>query len=186
MPSVVDICNRALSRIGASRITSLTDEVEEARACNSAYTQIRDEVLRSAPWNSVSTRGTVAKNSTSPDFEYANSYQLPTDCIRVLDVYISMPWVVEGRSMLTDASDVPMYIRYVKQETDPNQYDPLLASTVAARLAMELAEELTQSNTKRQLAQSEWQELLRMAKNADGHEQSQMTFEEFSWITVRY
>ena len=31
MPSVVDLCNRALSRVGDARITALTDDTKRAR-----------------------------------------------------------------------------------------------------------------------------------------------------------
>ena len=65
MPSATDICNRALSRVGEARITSLTDDSKQARACSSAYAHIRDEVFRAHPWNSVITRAKLAKLFTS-------------------------------------------------------------------------------------------------------------------------
>jgi hypothetical protein len=50
--SDVQVCNLALSRIGASTITSLTaDSTKEDRLCNQFYSQFRDELLKSFVWN---------------------------------------------------------------------------------------------------------------------------------------
>jgi len=186
MPSSVDICNRALSRVGEARITSLTDDTKQARACNGAYTHVRDEVLRAHPWNAAIARASLAKLATSPAFGYDDEYQLPADCLRVVEVYdTTLPWVVEGKKLLSDEGS-PLSIRYVRREEDPNQWDSLLVSAVAARLAMELCEELTQSNTKREIATREYEDLLSRARMADGQEQSPMPFEEDSWINARY
>jgi hypothetical protein len=185
MPSVVDICNRALSRVGDTRITSLTDGTKQATACNSAYEHIRDEVLRSHPWNSAIARASIAKLSDAPAFGYDDQYQLPADCLRVVEVYDSrLPWVVEGDVILSDDGS-PLKIRYIKQETDPNKYDPLLLSAIAGRLALELVEELTQSNTKRERALQEFEVIMSTARRADAQEQSSMPFEEDDWILAR-
>ena len=186
MPSAVDICNRALSRVGEARITSLTDDTKQAKACNSAYAHVRDEVLRAHPWNSAITRAALAKLSSSPAFGYDDEYQLPADCLRVVEVYdTTLPWVVEGKKLLSDEGS-PLSIRYVKREEDPNQWDALLVSAVSARLAVELCEELTQSNTKRNLATEAFEAIMSSARRADGQEQSPMPFEEDAWIAARY
>ena len=186
MPSAVDICNRALSRVGEGRITSLTDGTKQARACDSAYSHVRDEVLRAHPWNSAITRASLAKLSSSPSFGYDDEYQLPADCLRVVEVYdTTLPWVVEGKKLLSDEGS-PLSIRYVKREEDPNQWDSLLVSAVSARLALELCEELTQSNTKRERAAREYEAIMSSARRADGQEQSPMPFEEDAWVNARY
>jgi hypothetical protein len=186
MPSPVDICNRALSRVGAARITSLGDNTKQARACNSAYPIVRDEVLRAHPWNSAISRTSLSKLSDAPDFGYDAQYQLPADCLRVVEVYdTKLPWVVEGRVLLSSES-TPLYIRYVKREEDTAQFDSMLVSAIASRLAVELCEELTQSNTKRERALTEYEAILARARLADGQEQSPMPFEEDDWINARY
>ena len=47
-----EICNVALSKIGASAITSLTANLcKEDRLCNRFYAKFRDELLMKYPWN---------------------------------------------------------------------------------------------------------------------------------------
>lgn len=186
MASVVDICNRALSRIGASRITSITDAVKPAKACNSAYNLVRDEVLREHPWNCTITRQALAPLSTDPVYEYDNQYQLPSDCLRLLEVQNNdYDYVIEGRAILTDYGST-LNIKYQKREEDPQQYDSLLVSVIAARLAWEICEELTQSRTKTMDKRDEYKQILAAAKMVDAQEQSPSTFDEDDWITVRY
>ena len=185
MPSAVDICNRALSRVGEARITSLSDDSKQARACNGAYTFIRDEVLRAHPWNSAISRASIAKLADAPEFGYDAQYQLPSDCLRVVEVFdTKLPWVVEGRRILCDEGS-PLELRYVRREEDPNTMDSILVSAIAARLAVELCEELTQSNTKRKLANAEFDLIMSQARSADGQEQSPMPFEEDDWVNAR-
>ena len=49
--SEVAICNSALIKIGAAEITSLSDVNKRAQLCNEQYSKLRDELLRSHPWN---------------------------------------------------------------------------------------------------------------------------------------
>ena len=51
MASVVEICNGALNQLGATTILSLTEDSKNARLCNQRFTQVRDSVFRSHPWN---------------------------------------------------------------------------------------------------------------------------------------
>jgi hypothetical protein len=46
-----DIVNLALVRLGANRITSLSDGSVNANEANAIYSLIRDEILRDHPWN---------------------------------------------------------------------------------------------------------------------------------------
>lgn len=64
MASNLDIVNRALSRIGASRISSYPStqpaDGREGRAVDAAFVLVRDEVLRDHPWNRATVRAVIA------------------------------------------------------------------------------------------------------------------------------
>ena len=51
MPSVIDLCNSALDKVGQGAITSLSDGTKSAKLCNRNWPLVRDRVLRSHPWN---------------------------------------------------------------------------------------------------------------------------------------
>ena len=186
MASDVQICNLALQKLGQPALISLTDNSRAGRECANAYAPARDAVLRDHPWNFAIERASLAELSMAPAWGYGHQYQLPGDCLRVLEVEddAQFPWKLEGGRLLCDAG-APLYIRYVKRISDPTLFDSLFVHALAARLAYELAEPLTQSNTKKDQAAQDYAALLRMAKRADGQEGSPDDFPEDDWVTVR-
>lgn len=50
MATQLEIVNRALQKIGAKRIASLTDDVKEAREVAACYDRLRDDELRAYNW----------------------------------------------------------------------------------------------------------------------------------------
>ena len=79
MASVVDICNRALQKLGAKRISALAEASSSARAVNLAYTIIRQAELRKFDWNFAITRVQLAADSPAPTWGRTNSFTLPND-----------------------------------------------------------------------------------------------------------
>lgn len=189
MTSEVDICNRAGALIGAERISSISppEDVEFAYICAEIYDDVRDTVLRSHPWNCAVKRVSIGKDVATPAYGYAFQYTLPSDNLRVLEMDSETPldaWEVESGKILTDR-DSPIAIRYIWRETDPNKYDSLLVMAIAARLALESVERVTQSNTKKADIAKIYDAALKDAKGVDAKEGSQVDLQEDPWITAR-
>ena len=145
MASVVDICNGALNQLGASTILTLTEDSKNARLCNARYTQVRDSVFRSHPWNCLQKRVQLAADTDTPAWGFTKQYTLPADCLRVLTILdYDADYKIEGRKILTDNST--MKILYIARITDPNEYDELLRETLSAALAADIAYAVTSSN----------------------------------------
>jgi len=66
MASTVDIVNNALNILGASTISSLTEDTKNARISNQRYENVRNRVFRGHPWNCLIKRIQLAQNSTAP------------------------------------------------------------------------------------------------------------------------
>ena len=81
------ICNSALIKIGADRINSMTETNRRAQLCNEQYSKVRDEVLRSHPWNFAITRAEFSQLTTTPSFGYNYEYSIPSDCLRILSLH---------------------------------------------------------------------------------------------------
>ena len=145
MASVVDICNGALNQLGASTILTLTEDSKNARLCNARYTQVRDSVFRSHPWNCLQKRVQLAADTDTPAWGFTKQYTLPADCLRVLTILdYDADYKIEGRKILTDNST--MKILYISRVEDPNEYDELLRETLSASLAADIAYAVTSSN----------------------------------------
>ena len=101
MASTVDICNGALNQLGATTILSLTEDSKNARLCNSRYTQVRDAVFRSHPWNCLQKRVELAQSTTTPPWGYKFKFDLPGDCLRLLRILdFDSNYQVEGLSLI--------------------------------------------------------------------------------------
>lgn len=182
MPSVVDICNEAMDLLGAATITSLTENSKEARLCNRRFETVRDAVLRAHNWNVAITRAQLAQDSASPAFGFTNQFTLPTNpyCLRVISLHTSnvdneispydtqAMFKIEGRKVLTDEGTCQ--IIYIGRITDTEQYDPLLTSTIAHRLASETAYAITGSSSISQQIFQLYQQRLTEARSMDAIE----------------
>jgi len=186
MSSVVTACNKALDKVGQGPITSLSDGTTAANLCDRNWPLVRDMVLRDHPWNFAVKRDVLAASSTPPAWGFQKEFPLPTDFLRLLEVrdLSTGEYQVEGRSILADAD--ALYIRYIWRVTDPNVYDALFLEAVACRLAVELCEPLTQSNTKKDALFQEYADTLTRAVRVDGQENPPQEYEEDEWIAVRY
>lgn len=104
-----EIANQALARVGAESITSgewTTPTNERSRVVKNSWPFVRQAVLREHPWNVVTTREKllkegIANEGLKPQFDYASSYALPTDCLRVLEVDTDEQWRVERAPVAT-------------------------------------------------------------------------------------
>lgn len=191
MPSVVDVCNKALDKLGQGPITSLDDNVKSARLCSRNWPLVRDAVLRAHPWNFAITRDVLAPvdltaAETAKQWGFTSKFAFPVDLLRLVEVrdLSTSEYQVEGRYVL--ANTTALYIRYVKREEDPNKYDPQFVDAAAAYLAFEMCESITQSNTKKNGLWEEYKDRLMDAKGTDGQENPPAVFEEDEWIAVRY
>ena len=151
--SATDICNLALGHLGEKRITSLDEDSVAARACALHYETTLEEVLRSHRWNFAQTRAELTALADEPLFGCDYQYQLPADCLRVLEFndsecgdVVSDQYIIEGRRLLTNASEAKLV--YTKRITDVSAFDSLFVKALAVKLAVAVSETLRGSTGK--------------------------------------
>lgn len=198
MPSVVDICNEAMDLLGASTIISLTQDSKEARLCNRRFDTVRDSVLRNHIWNIALTRKTIAADAVAPDFGFTYQYTLPTEpyCLRVVSFWNSVVnneiaaydsnvmYKIEGRKILSNEGTCK--ITYISRVTNTEDYDSLLSSTIAYRLAADTAYNITGSMSVAQNMQALYEARLREAKGVDAMEGYPEQPQANEYIEVRF
>lgn len=199
MASVTEIANRALSKLGATRILQFTDATKEAREISANYNLIRDAELRRYRWKFAIRRVSLPALVDAPLFNYAYQYPIPSDylgLVQVNDFYIRSgtkdkgPWSIEQSSdgtqrvILTDLS-APLNVRYQARIENPALYDPLFIEMFACKLAFELCEAITQSNTKKEAASKEYDFALKEAVRCDAIEAPPDELPWGSWLDSR-
>lgn len=199
MASSTDIANRALQKLGSARIMALTDPGRNATECALCYPLLRDAELRRHPWSFAMRRGVLPADDAfdGPAFGYARAFTLPSDCLRLVEIegasawdasdyrgVSSPPWRIEGGRVVTDA-EAPLNIRYLAREEDTARFDPCFVEVLVARMAAELAEPLTQSLQKKQMALSEYRDVIREARRINAIEGPTQVPPDDSWIMGR-
>lgn len=154
--SVIGICNSALAKIGAASILSLTDGSAQASRCNEAFSRCLDDVLRQYPWPCALARATLARLADAPAWGFSYAYQLPADCLRVVEVDgdASASCRLEGSTIVSDLE--ALSILYVRHLTDMNRLSASLAEVVALRLASELVYAISGNATQQELFYKEY------------------------------
>lgn len=182
--SEVKICNLALRKLGARLIESLNDVAQEAVTCKLMYEPVRDSVLREYPWNFAMARLRLAKLSESPAFGYRYQYQLPADCLHLRQLTDSQSeFVVEGDRILTDKDSA--FAIYTKRVTNPALFDSSFIMAFVARLAAEIADDITGSNSRVQEMWTLYQNALQSARLADSTEGREEIRQDEPWLEAR-
>jgi hypothetical protein len=117
------------------------------------------------------------------------SYALPEDFLRwaPLDpkqLIVFNDYLLEGRNLVSDDAG-PINIRYAADTENTRLYDPLFVEALAALIAFEVADELTNSNAKLQNLSDIYDEYIKQARAVDAIEQGTVESEEDFWETVR-
>jgi hypothetical protein len=190
MSSAVDIANRALQKVGvAKRISDFNDPSQEAQAINNCYESLRDAELQKNVWVFAVTRAELAADSDAPAWGRFFQYQLPENYLRRAPTTPQQSWreedfLREGRKILSDAA-APLQLRYVRSDVIPEQYDPQFIEALAARIAIEIVEELTQSNTKKDSLEASYLFHIQTARQMNSIEKTPTRAQRDTWETVR-
>jgi hypothetical protein len=183
MTSEVDIVNNAILKIRGNSISALGEAGAEGEYAAVLYPQIRDAVLADHPWNFAITRAALARDATAPAFEYSYRFQLPSDCLRVWDVYDhTTPWKVEGRYILTDEAECN--IIYIKRVETTGLFSPLFVEALATRLAASLAVPIAGDQGLKSSLFQEYIQVIRRAKTADAQEGSADNIQATLWWDI--
>ena len=180
-----EICNSALIKVGAERISSLTENNKRAILCNEQYNKIRKKLLSSHPWNFSTKRVQLTRDAAVPEFEFDFQYSIPSDCLRIFRVKNdgNFMYRIEAGKLLTNESEV--YIEYAKDETDVSLFAEYFTEYLAHALAYDLCYAIVQSNAYKQSLKEDVLESRREAKNSDAQEGSPREFDISTWTNAR-
>ena len=186
--SEVSICNQALSLVGAKSITSLDDDVNEAKLCKLNYAPVRDAVLAEHDWTFATRWETLAASANPATGEFTNEFPLPSDVLAVLFVGQNHAhpenWQVENNAIRTDATTCKCQVLYLVEDT--SKFSAMFTQALVARLAAELAIPITNSRTLMENMFAMYDQKMKRATAKDG-QQGRSRRLRSTWLTgARY
>ena len=176
------IANLALSNLGEARIQNLTEDSSRARACSARIEAVIETVLRMNVWNSALERKLLTQIDT-PIFGWNYTYQLPSDCIKVVEVEPVSRFQVEKKNILSN--ETSLYLLYVATPTDINNLDSLLSEAIAMKLAVEIAETLTSKEGLKNEMTQKYFIALQEARSANSRDKTPDHRERSSWLDAK-
>jgi len=189
MASQAGICNRALEKLGEQPIVSIDDGTKQAQALKRVYLDTLNALLVEHPWHFAKKRAALAASAATPDWGFARSYPVPTDFLRLLAMKDGRDFSLEAdgsgaQAILCDAVP-PLQILYLAAVDDPGRLPPHFVEALASKLALDICEDLTQSNTKKDILSQMFTVDLAKAKRINGLQQAPEALPTFSWLAAR-
>lgn len=186
MASDVEIANRALSKLGEQRITSLDDNTKPARAMKARFEFLRDAELTAYAWRFAVTRTTLPASTEVPAWGYQRIFQRPVDDLRPLRIngaYVDyrtlgvqyettgifrtdQAYQIIAGQIQTDLA-APLEYEYVARIENTGLWDALFSEAFACRLAVDAAEELTQSAQKGEMVAMQYRNAISEARRVN-------------------
>jgi hypothetical protein len=186
--SYVAIANLAATTIGtAARLTAPGDDTTLGRAVASVWEIERQAALRDGAWNFAMRRASLPQLVEAPAHGFAARYQLPADCIRLIEIYELRrdEWQVEGEAINADHTG-PLKIRYLADITEPAAFDALFVKAFALRIACAIGNRIAGSSFKEELNWEKYKQALGEARRVDAMENPPIEQHESSWIESRW
>lgn len=187
--SDLDIINSALLLVADETISDLTENSKAAKICKLKWPMVRDVVLSLHDWNCARTRAALLRDQDVPQFGYDYQYSLPNNPYFLAargiqfeegsyytltnnryggEVDPDYEFAIEGRKLLTDAESVNLV--YTARVTDPTVYSAYLLDVFTAKLASEIAYNITGSTSLMQAMQSQYESNFKTARAKNAQE----------------
>lgn len=149
MASEIEICNLALTRLGADSIRSFDEDNKRARLSEITYKHIRNLYLEDHEWtfNTKYKQIALLADVTHPYFSYV--YQIPSDCSYCRDILDASgivnsrtKWEVFSQYIATNVESA--WLRYSEKLTVTGRYPAYFVEAVSSRIAAEMAPAIVQ------------------------------------------
>lgn len=189
--SNVALCNRVISRLGSTDfISSLSDDKRNARILNQNFEFLRDVLNADHPWNWAIKRSTLAVDSgATPNHEFAYSYTLPTDYMKLVRDADEVDGVyedyrIEGNYYVTDQGSVK--IEYVARIEDLNAWGELAREALVELLMAECGTAIADKSASYIQARYQlYEQKLLAAKSRDAQEGRPRALVANTWVNAR-
>lgn len=151
MPTVLEIKNRALARLGQDKITDEGATTVVPTLLRDHYDSCRLQLLRSHPWNFAMKREPLTQDNDQPAFGPRYRYVLPPGYVSVVKAAADSEgfrridsFTVEHGYLMTYSETA--YLLYVFDYDDPDDWDYVFTEAVVCLLASRVAVPLGRSD----------------------------------------
>ena len=147
--SKTEICNKALTLVGANPITSITDDTQNARIINRVYELSLKSILSEAPWVFALRRTLLAQSADTLEWYDTNEsyiYTKPNQMIRAFRANDDDAiWRQHGDYIVSDTNDLGLEYTYYLDT--PSKYSTSFVEAFVDKLCSDIAFMVLNSKT---------------------------------------
>ncbi len=157
----IDLCSRALTKIGAKSISSFEEKTAEASVAEQLYTSTLEGLLSAHPWRFSLSQRVLRRLKEEPSGDFAFAYALPNDFLRAISATPAgskkaCEYRIVGNQLHCDADTVLLTYLYRPNECDfPPFFSQMLISWLAAEFCLPLTESTARADHLRKLAEKD-------------------------------
>lgn len=158
MASQILIANWALTLIGEKRLSSLSDDTQNAELIADLWDAVRDATIARAAWHDFIERTSLAADSATPAWGFDYQYSLAANVVRPLQIgpyYVGVDlsayrssdaaeYRIEQRKILTNLG-APLDVKWLINSTEVGLWQPCFAKLMAADLAETINPRVTEN-----------------------------------------
>lgn len=185
--TALELCTRALLRIGAQAIASMDEGTAEAEIASGLYYGTRDALISSHPWSFATGQASLPRLASKPSADFQFAFQLPAGFLRALSA--GGPQLGRGVNyrlfedrLHCDADQVTLTYIFLPHESS---FPAFFAAALVARLSAEFCIPLTESSPRAQLLFNQAENELRAARRADSQQATTRAIDGFPLIRAR-
>jgi len=147
--SKTEICNKALTLVGANSIVSITDDSQNARILNRVYELSLKSILSEAPWVFALRRTLLAQSADTLEWYDTNEnyvYVKPNEMIRAFRANDDDAiWRQHGEYIISDTNDLGLEYTYFLDT--PSKYTTSFVEAFVDKLCSDIAFMVLNSKT---------------------------------------
>jgi len=175
MLTKIDLCSRALLKLGEPAITGFDDGTAAAKVASGLYDTTIGALLTQHNWRFASQRFKLAKTSDG-------YFVMPPNALRVIGADVP-GYEISGDKIFAPASELEI-TAIIRVEA--GSFPPYFAALAATKLAMEFAVPLTGSQNAFAMLNALFERELTSAKFIDSASATPPKIENFSLLTTRF
>jgi len=187
--SKVSIVNKALTLVGATPITALDDDTNNARNANRVYELSLKAILAECKWNFATKRALLTVSADTLawyDTGETVIYTRPTDIVKIFGTsYRPAVFREEGDYIISDTA--ALGIRYVYYLDDPTKYSSQFIEAFIDKLASDIAYSIVNSRTLGEQYKTLYESIsLPKAISSNGQVGKQQELVDDAWTLAKY
>ena len=180
--SCIDLCSKALTKIGANSIVSFDEGTPEAEICGGLYYVLKYKLLSIFPWSfataTLKLNQVIEENLSG----FVYTYALPNNFLRAIRINSNSSYKILGNYLY--CNDEEVYLTYIVNVGE-EYFSPVFISAFIYLLAAELSISLLNDNSKYSLFYRLFNSEIKEAKSIDSMQETPKTISDFSLINIR-